>query len=957
MKRLRILLLVLPAVMLLWSGAEAQIQPPPPPDDIISCDDFTTFPTERVSIPLLRARPGDTALIPIRLENTQILSAFTMLFAYEERWLNPAYVPETTIVGPDIFIDDSTFVDVRILGDTAGIPDSILADIQDGATINPATPITGRFPIDRWTRTGTAPFYVYTPQYKLSASRYRSYNTRFVDSVSVMSLLFSDFQPPIDTIVPGNSVILYIKMQVDPTANHLDTLYFDWYKENNYYIDSSDFPTEVVYLDGCFQTELAAFIYTGDTIFDTTFDGTGNVIDIDTIREAISTPRFPVTTRGALIVDTAYVPGSDPVINSFTALPSSVGPGQSVTLTWTTSNADSVRISRGTTLLGRFNASGSTTNLPPQVDGSYVYSLTAYGAGGLTATQNQTVTYSSGGGGTGSAPNITFNPSGGVYTVEQGQALSFTATATDPDGKQVTLTASNLPNNASFAPNPATGLPTATGTFSWVPDFNQSGVFSITFTAVDGDSQQRVVSVTINVTELQFDRLFSTSAEDLAPVGGLRGTGGIYFPINLVTQQPNVYGVQYDMSYPPSQIKIDSFVPSGRIPDWVIYDNVGTTPGQVRVVTFGLANEPVVTDTTTAILWTVMTIDSSNTPWVEIPITLSNGRESVNPDPNFGSLELVTESGLVEVDSLGDINLDQRIDVADAVSCVGNIIGDFTFTPRQYATGNIIIDASINVFDLVGIINSIYGIPVDISPAPINSDQPAVIALEHDPLMAGSSGLISVASELPEMVAGVQLELAYDPAAVSLGIPMLTDDDANFVIRYKDHGQRMTVLLYHMAPFKETELLQAGAAELVRIPVIAKQNIEPGDKTKIRMNKALLANPNAASIPVSGMGPELPFDFSLAQNYPNPFNPTTTISFTVGTGTTGGVGPRKVSLEIFNVLGQRVSMLVNDKLTPGTYNVVWDATTDSGQRVATGIYLYRLRVDDESAAKKMLFLK
>lgn len=944
MKQCKLILLILPAVLLLWwSGAEGQIQPPPPPDNVISCDDFTTFPSERASIPLTKSRPGDTVLIPVRVENTQDLSGLLLTFYYEDQWLTPAYQGT-----------DTTSIAMYIRGNPDEIPDSILAQIEDGAIINPNHPLNGRIPISNWTRTGTAPFYVYTPTYLVQANRYRSYNTRFVDSVSVVSLFFYDDVIPFQTIAPGNQVDMYVKFIVNPAANHNDTLFFDWYKENNYYIDSSDFPVRVVYLNGCYQSEFSAFLYTGDTIFDTTsFDP----IRVDTLLEGVSTVRFPVTTRGALVVDTAYVPGLDPVINSYTALPSTVGPGQSVTLNWTTTNADSVRISRGTNLLGRFNANGSTTDLPPQVDGSYTYTLTAYGAGGLTATQSRNVTYSSGGGGTGSQPNITFNPPGGVYTTEQGQALSFTVTASDPDGKQVTLTASNMPNNATFSPNPATGIPNATGTFSWVPDFNQSGVFSVTFTAVDGDSQQRVVAATINVTELQFDRLFSTSATNQAPVGGLRGTGGIYFPINLVTQQPNVYGVQYDMSYPPSQIKIDSFVPSGRIPDWVIYDNVGSTPGQVRVVTFGLANEPVMADTTTAILWTVMTIDSNNTPWQEIPITITNGRESVNPDPNFGSLELVTESGIVEVDSLGDINLDQRIDVADAVSCVGNIIGDFTFTPRQFATANIIIDASINVFDLVGIINSIYGLPVNVSPAPINSDQPAVIALELDPLQAGSAGIMRVASELPEQVAGVQLEIRYDAAAVSLGIPILTEADDKFIIRYKDHGESMTVLLYHMAPFKENELIQAGAADLVRIPIIAKQNIEPGDETKIRMTKVLLSSPTAASIPVAGMGPELPFNFALAQNYPNPFNPTTTISFSVGSGTTGGVGPRKVSLEIYNVLGQKVSTLVDDKLTPGTYNVVWDATTDDGKRVATGIYLYRLRVDDESQAKKMLFLK
>ncbi len=73
--------------------------------------------------------------------------------------------------------------------------------------------------------------------------------------------------------------------------------------------------------------------------------------------------------------------------------------------------------------------------------------------------------------------------------------------------------------------------------------------------------------------------------------------------------------------------------------------------------------------------------------------------------------------------------------------------------------------------------------------------------------------------------------------------------------------------------------------------------------------------------------PERP---SLSQNYPNPFNPNTTIEFTI---------PKTeiVTLKVYNVLGQEVSTLVSDKLTPGNYRYTWDA---SG--FASGIYYYRL---------------
>jgi hypothetical protein len=96
--------------------------------------------------------------------------------------------------------------------------------------------------------------------------------------------------------------------------------------------------------------------------------------------------------------------------------------------------------------------------------------------------------------------------------------------------------------------------------------------------------------------------------------------------------------------------------------------------------------------------------------------------------------------------------------------------------------------------------------------------------------------------------------------------------------------------------------------------------------------------------------PSLPGSFDLSQNYPNPFNPDTRISFSL---------PRngQVTLEIFNILGQRVRELVNEVRPAGTYAVEWDGTDDFGKRVSSGVYFYRLNSGTEVLAKKMMLLK
>jgi len=80
-------------------------------------------------------------------------------------------------------------------------------------------------------------------------------------------------------------------------------------------------------------------------------------------------------------------------------------------------------------------------------------------------------------------------------------------------------------------------------------------------------------------------------------------------------------------------------------------------------------------------------------------------------------------------------------------------------------------------------------------------------------------------------------------------------------------------------------------------------------------------------------------------NYPNPFNPSTRISFHLP-------GPTDVKLEIFNILGQHITTLVDRFLEAGDHSVVWD-----GEQVASGFYYYRIQAGEQVATNKMLLLK
>jgi hypothetical protein len=94
----------------------------------------------------------------------------------------------------------------------------------------------------------------------------------------------------------------------------------------------------------------------------------------------------------------------------------------------------------------------------------------------------------------------------------------------------------------------------------------------------------------------------------------------------------------------------------------------------------------------------------------------------------------------------------------------------------------------------------------------------------------------------------------------------------------------------------------------------------------------------------------LPADFLLAQNYPNPFNPSTRISYDLPVASS-------VTLQVYDLLGQVVTTLVDATQTAGTHSIEWNGRDKSGQSVASGVYFYRLSTHEFTSTRKMILLK
>lgn len=140
-------------------------------------------------------------------------------------------------------------------------------------------------------------------------------------------------------------------------------------------------------------------------------------------------------------------------------------------------------------------------------------------------------------------------------------------------------------------------------------------------------------------------------------------------------------------------------------------------------------------------------------------------------------------------------------------------------------------------------------------------------------------------------------------------------------------------------------------------------NVPPGDSVTAAF--AIIGGADGASLVASASAararyqmtpveddntPILPTTYQLNQNYPNPFNPETQINYSL---------PRsgKVTLTIFNLLGQRIATLVDREQPAGNHTAFWDGATEGGEPVASGVYFYRLKSAGFSQVRKMILLK
>jgi len=224
-----------------------------------------------------------------------------------------------------------------------------------------------------------------------------------------------------------------------------------------------------------------------------------------------------------------------------------------------------------------------------------------------------------------------------------------------------------------------------------------------------------------------------------------------------------------------------------------------------------------------------------------------------------------------------------------------------------------------------------------------------VVRIEGGPLVAGTRTTISVSIENEDELYSSDLTFSFNPSVLRLVRISPGEIADGFLAAHSASGNEIRIGLAGAHPIQssgrllnlEFDVLPPSGAVDDGSPLILEEAVF---NEGLHPEKVLNATFDS---------PTLPTRLMLGQNYPNPFNPVTTIGYAIPSQE----GSQTVLLEIFNLNGETINMLVNQKQPAGHYRVQWDGKTHFGETVPSGIYFYSLKVGSHIRVRKMMFLK
>lgn len=519
-----------------------------------------------------------------------------------------------------------------------------------------------------------------------------------------------------------------------------------------------------------------------------------------------------------------------------------------------------------------------------------------------------------------------------------GVLITFQVLALDPDKEEISLQAFNLPSGATFDnQNP--------GTFSWTPSLTDTGVFTITFKATDpqGGESQKDFSITV--------LLGGEFVLNVAYVSGYPGDI-VTVPVELVNLDP-IGAFDLLLHFDVSALDLLNVTRTNtRTANWEFFafqENYQNISGDLKMV--GFADLPDINLTPPLapgqgpILNLIFQINSDpGFAGFSVPIdfVFNDSTDNTLADASGNLIyqsDITYSKGAINILRtqllLGDINLNGiAFDIGDAVRFANFLLdpAQFPFNSQQYANSDVNQDGiPATIADLVYLIRVVLEGPASTGKI-FDLNQELTFKIEKN------NGSFNFYTNSLNDLGGALIILEHDPNSKVL--LEFSNELAGMEKIYKDEEGVLRILIYSLngkSISGDENLLFTVRTESENLKIREMQfSNELGGILKLKTRDV-----SANSIPEK---------FTLEQNYPNPFNLETKISFSLKQDAF-------VSLKIYNIKGQLVKTLVQEKKPAGFHTLSWNATNQNGETVASGVYLYRLNVGEESFSKKMSLIK
>lgn len=685
-------------------------------------------------------------------------------------------------------------------------------------------------------------------------------------------------------------------------------------------------------------------------------------------------------TSSVSITLTITVGGTNqaPTFDAGSPTTATVAEGSTATADFNASDADGQTLTfglgDGAPSFASIDASTGVVTLAPgfQDNGSYTISVTVSdGVTSASTTLSVTVTDVN------AAPVFTVSLSD--TTIAEGTTLMVTYVATDPDGDTVTY---GYPTN--FTAPEASTLNTESGMFKWTPLFSDQGTYILQVTATDGTNTVQTQAI-VTVTDVTNVAPAFTATQETASI-----TEGDTYAFTYAAADGNGFDVlTYTLANGPTGMTIDSA--TGAVSWATDNDDAGSYTFTVTVTDLGeltaststtltvgnLNRAPVFTDVPDGGAASITendtyTFDFNSTDadgdaltyWVgpatdNLSMTADTGILTFSPDEtqagDYAFTIWVRDGADTTSTSLnvavaqflryGDPTLNGSISSLDASAVLRHAAGIELLTdPTALTAADVTGNGAISSFDASQILLFVAG-----STTCFNADPNCTAKAGADVSFSNARLAWDEVQALPEDPTILEVPLTIDGTNVAAA-SLTANFDAEMAeyIGFEAQVPEGWMVIDNYA--EGTLTVAMAGVELAEAGVIGVLRVRVADEfARVSVVGEGTVNENASSSLVADVS-QVPTEFTLHSNYPNPFNPTTTIAYDLPQ-------EAKVTVQVFNALGQMVRTLVSSEQKAGKYRLQWDSRSDAGNVVASGVYLYRIQAGSFVQTKKMLLVK